>query len=488
MAQKNRKEKRIECVVPESIADEIGIMPGDILVSIDGREVADVFDYRLRELSGSLTIEVEHEDGTRSSAEVEKDEDEELGLVFSAPLMDRPKACSNQCMFCFIDQLPKGMRPTLYFKDDDPRLCFLDGNFITLTNIDGKEYERLLSYRLSPLNVSVHTTDPELRVRMMRNPSAGNVMERLKRAAACGISLNCQIVLCPGVNDGEALERTVSDLLILGDALLSIAVVPVGLTRYRDENGLPELRPYDRETAARVLEYVHAKQREFLRTPGRRLLYAADEFYIRAGQKIPSAAQYDEFYQLENGVGLLAARRKEFRDAVARLGRSGRFSRDNPHGLVTAGKWLLISGTDAAPFVAAELERSRTALGAVPEVLPVNNRFFGENVTVTGLLTGRDILDAVRARVDASAPDQGLETPEGILLPAVTLRAGEHVFLDDMTVGELSDRSGLPTVIYETTGRGLVRALLTLEKGRGPVCLGSEEPISVKDTNGGTTL
>jgi putative radical SAM enzyme (TIGR03279 family) len=464
------------------------VIPGDILLSIDGQEVADVFDYRMRELNECLTLEVEHEDGNRSTVFIEKDEDEELGLVFSEPLLDRPKSCANQCVFCFIDQLPKGMRPTLYFKDDDPRLCFLDGNFITLTNIDDPEFARLLSYRLSPLNVSVHTSDPELRVKMMNNRFAGNVMERLKTAVESGVSLNCQIVLCPGINDGPALERTVSDLLTLGESLLSIAVVPVGLTRYRDVNGLPELRPYDRDTANAVLDYVHGKQREFKRTLGRRLFYAADEFYIRAGRPIPPAARYDEFYQLENGVGLLAARRKELHEEVSRLRKSKRFTRRHPEGLAEAGGWLLISGMDAAPFTRGELERSRAVLGSVPEVLPVSNRFFGENVTVTGLLTGQDILAAVRERISRSLADKALAAPRGILLPDVTLRAGEHVFLDDTSVETLSSQSSLPVKVWETSGRGLIDALLSIEKIREPHLPGREGSVQCDETKRGNEL
>lgn len=488
MARGNRQSRRIECIIPESIAEEIGAVPGDILLSIDGQEVADVFDYRMRELSESLTLELEHEDGTRSTIEVEKDEDEELGLIFFNPLMDQPRACANRCVFCFIDQLPKGLRPTLYFKDDDPRLCFLDGNFITLTNIDDEEFARLLSYRLSPLNVSVHTTDAELRKIMMNGRFSGNVTERLKTAAASGILLNCQIVLCPGINDGPALERTVSDLLELGESLLSIAVVPVGLTRYREANGLPRLTPYVSETAGEIIDYVHRKQREFLRTHGRRLLYAADEFYIRAQRPIPSASRYDEFYQLENGVGLLAARRKELRDFVSRLRKSKGFMRRYPAGLEEAGGWLLISGTDAAPFIRSELERCRAVMGSVPEVLPVPNRFFGENVTVTGLLTGQDILTTVRERIGRSSTDSNLGAPRGIFLPDVTLRAGEDVFLDDMTIGELSAQSDLPVTVYETTGRGLIEALLEIEKKREKDFPRREETIIDNDTEGGSKL
>ncbi|NLW88431.1 MAG: DUF512 domain-containing protein [Clostridiaceae bacterium] len=457
MKRGNEKSRTIASVACGSVAERLGITPGDILLSVDGAEVADVFDFRMRELSQQLTIEIRHADGTIETRTVEKDEYEDLGLSFYEPLMDRPRACSNRCVFCFIDQLPKGMRPTLYFKDDDPRLCFLNGNFVTLTNIDDNEYARILSYRMSPLNVSVHSTDPELRVRMTGNPCAGNIMERLRQAAEAGIEINCQIVLCPGINDGTALSRTVSDLVGLGEALLSIAVVPVGLTRFREENGLAGLSPYDAESAGTVLDYVHRRQSEFQKKYGRRILYAADELYIRAEQSIPPASRYDDFHQLENGVGLLALRRREFRDEISRLSRSRPFRRDFPSGLTGADRYRVISGTDAAPFLADELRRAKSVLGTVPEVISVPNRFFGERVTVTGLLTGSDILDAIE-RLSA---DRGVRA---VLIPDVTLRAAEDVFLDNMTVGELTERCEIPVVICETNGRGLIRALIELEK------------------------
>lgn len=481
MGRGNKQSRTIDSVVPDSIAEEIGVVSGDILLSIDDVEVADVFDYRMREISEFFTLEFEHADGSRSTVTVEKDEDEELGLVFSESLLDRPKACSNRCLFCFIDQLPRGMRPTLYFKDDDPRLCFLNGNFVTLTNIDDEEFSRLLSYRLSPLNVSVHATDPELRERMMGNRFAGNLMKRLQKAVSEGIAINCQIVLCPGINDGEALDRSVTDLVGLGEDLLSIAVVPVGLTRFREENGLAGLSPYDAESAGTVLDYVHRRQNEFQKKYGRRILYAADEFYIRAGRPIPSAGKYDDFYQLENGVGLLAARRSEMREAIRRLKRSKSFSQKYLSGLTQAGHCLLISGTDAAAFIRDELERARAVTGTIPEVLAVKNRFFGENVTVTGLLTGGDILFAVKNRIARDDPSRAnAESVRAVLLPDVTLRSGEDVFLDDMTVGELCDRIGLPVLVYETTGFGLTHALVELEENR---FLGKRQDEGVSQTD-----
>lgn len=426
-------------------------MPGDVLLSIDGSEVQDVFDFRIRELTESLSIRFMRPDGTETETSIKKDSDEELGLCFENPLLDDGHSCSNKCVFCFIDQLPNGMRHSLYFKDDDLRLSFLTGNYVTLTNLDDKEYERLLSYHLSPMNVSVHATDPALRTQMMNNRFAGNLMDRLKLAVSMHIAVNCQIVLCPGINDGAALEQTISDLLELGEGLSSIAVVPVGLTRFREKNRLPDLKPFDRESAQAVLDLVDQYQKSFLKTRGERLFFAADEFYIRADRPIPPAKNYDGFPQLENGVGLLAARREETQKGIANRRRRKEFSSGasvNP-----PQKLWMISGTDAAPFCRNVLTDVMSLYQYDIEVLAVTNRFFGELVTVTGLLTGGDILDALQAK----AGIQG--KPDAVLLPDVALKSGETVFLDDMTVEILADRSGLRIIPYTSTGEGLLNTL-----------------------------
>lgn len=451
MTTRNPENRKISAVAPLSIAEELGIQPGDVLLSIDGSEVLDVFDFRIRELANSLLIRFMRPDGTETETSITKDADEELGLFFENPLLDDAHSCSNKCVFCFIDQLPKGMRQSLYFKDDDLRLSFLTGNYVTLTNVDDQEYERLLSYHLSPMNVSVHATDPAVRTRMMNNRFAGNLMDRLKLAVSRQITVNCQIVLCPGLNDGDVLERTISDLLELGDGLCSIAVVPVGLTRFREMNELPDLKPFDRKSAQAVLDLVDKYQKNFLKTRGERLFFAADEFYIRADRPIPPSKNYDGFPQLENGVGLLAARRDEAQRGIANRKRRKEFSSGiSDHQPM---KYWLISGTDAASFCREVLKGVESLYNDNIEVLAVTNRFFGDKVTVTGLLTGGDILGALQTK----AGIQG--KPDAVLLPDVALRSGETVFLDDMTVEELTDRTGLRIIPYLSTGEGLLSTL-----------------------------
>lgn len=452
MTIRNPQNRIISAVAPLSIAEGLGIKPGDVLMSINSSEVLDVFDYRIRELDGDFSLQIRRPDGTLKDFSIRKEANEELGLCFENPLMDDGRSCSNKCVFCFIDQLPRGMRESLYFKDDDLRLSFLTGNYVTLTNLDDKEYDRLLSYHLSPMNVSVHATDPEVRSRMMNNRFAGNLMERLKRAVSVNISVNCQIVLCPGLNDGSVLEQTLSDLLELGDGLLSIAVVPVGLTRFRDTNGLPELKPFDCDSAQAVLDLVHKYQKDFLKTRGERLFFAADEFYIRAGRPIPSAKSYDGFPQLENGVGLLSARRDEINKGLANRKRRKNYSGDT--GKICSKKYWLISGTDAAPFCREVLTDVESFYHDTIEVIAVTNMFFGDKVTVTGLLTGGDILGALLEKASLEGK------PDAVLLPDVTLKSGETVFLDDMTVEKLAQRSGHRIIPYASTGEGL---LLTLD-------------------------
>lgn len=451
MAKRNPENRKISAVAPLSIASKLGIRPGDVLLAIDGNEVADVFDFRIRELTETLLIRVRRPDGTETEKLIRKDADEELGLSFENPLLDDGQSCSNQCVFCFIDQLPKGMRESLYFKDDDLRLSFLTGNYVTLTNVDDREYDRLLSYHLSPMNVSVHTTDPHLRSQMMNNRFAGNLMDRLRMAVEKGIEVNCQIVLCPGINDGAALERTISDLSGLGEGLCSIAVVPVGLTRYRETNGLADLKSFDKVSAGAVLDLVDKHQKNFLKTRGERLFFAADEFYIRADRLIPPAKHYDGFPQLENGVGLLSARRDEIQRGIANRKRRKGFSAGEPVGLPM--KLWLISGTDAAPFNRGVIAGVESLYDNRIEVIAVTNRFFGDKVTVTGLLTGGDILEEITRK----AAKEG--KPDAVLVPDVTLKSGETVFLDDMTAEDIAVRSGIRIIPYLSTGEGLLNTL-----------------------------
>jgi putative radical SAM enzyme (TIGR03279 family) len=455
---KSLKHSVIFRVEPDSIADEIGIRPGDILADIDGLPIRDVFDYRLRELAATLSVGILHPDGTSSEVLIEKDEDEELGIVFQDDLMDDCRSCSNKCVFCFVDQLPEGMRSTMYFKDDDLRMSYLNGNFVTLTNLKEEEFDRLLSYHLSPLNVSVHATEPELRVKMMNNQFAGHIMERLRKAVACGIDINAQLVLCPGLNDGPHLDKSIDDLSELGEHLVSVALVPVGLTRFRDARSLYPLRPFDQESAREVIAVAERYQKFFLKKFGRRIVFLADEFYIRAGMTIPRASHYEGFYQLENGVGLLACRRAELFHAISKRKRRKTHiakTREHISALTGTGEFRIavISGVDAANYISESMMCIVDNYGINVEVVGVPNDFFGHSVTVTGLLTGQDILKAISGLAEMPNP------VDVVFIPDVTLRSGEDVFLDDMTVRDMVSQSTLPIIVYETTGEGFISAI-----------------------------
>lgn len=452
MASGREDLRRISAVCENSIADELNIVPGDILYSIDGKEVRDVFDYRMRAAVESLTVTFLLCDGSFLEASIEKEEDEDIGLIFEESLLDTCTSCKNKCVFCFIDQLPKGLRKTLYFKDDDLRMSFLTGNYVTLTNLSDSEFERILSYRLSPMNVSVHATDPDVRVRMMKNPHAAELMDRLRRITEKGISLNCQIVLCPGYNDGVVLEKTLSDLASLDAHLLSIAVVPVGITRFREENGLPALRPFDKESAAAVLTTVARWQKIFKKTRGARIFFAADEFYLRAGALLPSVSAYEGFPQLENGVGMLADFISEMKRGLARRSRKNRTnSTNNEHKTPTV---FVLTGVDAANTLNLFAEQVSLLYNVNLEVIPVINRFFGELITVSGLLTGGDLSLAVEEQ-------QKSNSPEAVMIADCMLKADEDIFLDDMTLEDFEKRIGVPVIVCQPTGNGFLAAMDT---------------------------
>lgn len=428
-------------VVEGSIAEEIGVVPGDVLVAINGKTIIDVFDYRMRinEEYLELTFFL-HDDGLQT-VEIEREEYEDIGLCFNPEneLLDKCTSCHNNCWFCFIAQLPKGMRKTLYFKDDDSRLSFLTGNYVTLTNLKDEEFERMLSYRLSPINVSVHTTNPELRCKMLNNRFAGKLMDRLRRISELGLQINCQFVLCPGINDGEELERSLRDLRSLGDVVKSIACVPVGLTKFRDENGLYKLDRYNRETARAVIEIVNKWQKIFLEERGTRLFYAGDEFYIRAELPIPKAEEYEEYPQLENGVGLVA----DFVDdsnkqlIIRETDKpKHKFTNENKRPVV----WE-VSGTDAYPYVASFEKRINDVYGITYSTKAVVNEFFGSTITVTGLLTGGDICNEMERLFAIEGK------PDLLILSKNMLKADEDIFLDDMWLDQLKERLDLEVYV-----------------------------------------
>lgn len=427
----------IQQVHPNSPAHIAGICAGEKLLSINGNTIMDVLDYRFYETDSRLAVTVADKNGEERSVSIRKGQYESLGLEFETYLMDKQHSCRNKCIFCFIDQLPKGMRESLYFKDDDSRLSFLFGNYITLTNLSEHEIERIIKMHISPINVSIHTTNPELRCKMMGNRFAGKALELLKRFADAGIHLNGQLVLCPGINDGPELERTLNDLYALGENVQSIACVPVGVTRYRE--GLYPLTTYTKETAEATLRQIEAFGDRFVKERGARTVYASDEFYLLAEREIPQPEFYEDFAQLENGVGLLASLQEEFRFALED------FTPPEIKRRVT-----MATGEGAYGFLQTMLDEFRGKCDTILcDVVPVRNDFFGGTVNVSGLLTGQDLYAQLKDR------DLG----DALLIPCVTLRQQDDVFLDDMSVGELSQKLGVPVIPVINDGQHLLDAI-----------------------------
>jgi len=527
---------KISLVEQGAPAAALGVRPGEYLLAIDGRPVADVFDYRVMTREKTLTLTIRSEGGQQRLLRVEKPEDADLGLVFESGLMTEPRSCSNKCVFCFIDQLPQGLRPTLYYKDDDMRLSFLSGNYVTLTNMPESEIDRLIAHRLSPVNISVHASDPAVRAVMLKNPRAARIMEHIRRFADAGIKMNFQIVLCKGINDGAVLERTVRDLAGFVPAAQSLSVVPAGLTKYREERGLPHIAAHTPKDAREIAATVEKWQAEFLARYGTRFVYAADEFYVKAGLVgrmascspmqpglagrgascsvvrpglgFPPYESYEDFPQIENGVGMLAEFEREVADELEdfaarknRRAQRGAASRnsfserqaalntrndtavsrnelnrpspddypqisevttsvisrnelnqpspdvgkdDENHAIVS-----VVTGIAAERFMKTLCARAEAAFpGLEIRVHAVRNDFFGENVTVSGLLTGRDIVGQLK----------GKPLGERLLIPGNALRYGEDVFLDDMTLREAQDALGVKAVRVAPEGRAFVRA------------------------------
>ena len=432
----------ITAVEPGSYAARAGIVPGDVLVSLDGHEIQDVLDYRFYMTEPRLTLELTR-DGAPYSVTVRKGEYDDLGLEFDTPLMDNKHRCANKCIFCFIDQLPPGMRETLYFKDDDSRLSFLHGNYVTLTNLTDDDIDRIIKMHISPLRVSVHTTDPGLRVSMMKNPRAGEVLSYLRRVADAGLDISAQIVLCRGINDGAALERTMRDLVSYLPALQSVSIVPAGLTKYRDK--LYPLSLFTPCECRELIEQVNRMGERCLREHGRRIFFCADEIYVRGGLPLPDADFYEGFDQLEDGVGLIAALLEDFVYALE----------DTPLPESSTRRVTIATGTAAYSTISYIARRLCEAVpGLWVQVVAIKNEFFGETVTVAGLLTATDIAAQLK---DADLGD-------ALLIPAVALRrSGEPVFLDDKTPEWLSRSLGGITIIpTENSGESFVNNILGL--------------------------
>lgn len=459
-------EHKIVSVIEGSPAYEAGIREGDVLVSLNGMPVEDVFDYHYLAEEISVTLEVRTSGGEQRTILIEKGEDEDLGLTFAESLMDDYRSCRNKCVFCFIDQNPPGMRDTIYFKDDDSRLSFLQGNYITMTNMKESEIDRIIRYKLAPINISVHTTNPELRVQMLHNRFAGNILEHIDKLYAAEIPMNGQVVLCKGLNDGDELRRTISDLMKYAPVMSSLSIVPVGLSKYRD--GLCQLDPFTPEDAGEVIDIIEGFQKQAMEKCGIHFVHASDEWYITAGREMPEEERYDGYQQIENGVGMTRLLYEEFRAAVREV-----MDTKEIHGLKrlrmskeerqaaqllkknTGRKVSTVTGMLArnqGKVIQAELAKLRPDVELM--VYPIVNDFFGHNITVTGLLTGQDIVAQLK----------GKELGDALLLPQCCLKADEDIFLDDMHLSELENALQVKTVIVKSYGMDFLKAIIGVEE------------------------
>ncbi|MCF2667370.1 DUF512 domain-containing protein [Faecalicatena contorta] len=433
-----KHEHIIKDVLPGSIADELGIEAGDKLISINNNEIEDVFDYHFYVNDEELVLLIEKPNGEEWELEIEKDYEEDLGIEFEQGLMDEYRSCHNKCMFCFIDQMPEGMRDTLYFKDDDSRLSFLQGNYVTLTNMSDHDIERIVRYHLEPINISFQTTNPELRCKMLHNRFAGDALKKVDTLYESGIQMNGQIVLCKGINDGEELERSIRDLSKYVPCLQSVSVVPVGLTKYRE--GLYPLEPFTREDAVKILDTIHRWQDKFYEEYGIHFIHAGDEWYILAGEEMPEEERYDGYLQLENGVGMLRLLENEFEEAYEKVDGD---DRDRELSIAT--------GFLAYPYIqkmASRIEEkySNTQI----HVYPIRNDFFGELITVSGLITGQDLIHQL----------QNQKLGDRLLLPCNMFRSQEEVFLDDITLAQVEDALQVRADIVKSSGQDFIDVIV----------------------------
>ncbi len=440
------KKHVIAKVQPNSIAEEMDIEAGDMLLKINGQPMDDIFDYQYLCEDDYLEVLIEKKGGEQWLLEIDKDPDEDLGIEFDNGLMDRYRSCANKCIFCFIDQMPAGMRDTLYFKDDDSRLSFLQGNYVTLTNMSEHDIERIIKYRMSPINISFQTMNPELRCMMLGNRFAGDALKKVDRLYEAGITMNGQIVLCRDINDNSELEYSIREMMKYQPFLQSVSVVPVGLSRHRE--GLYPLKPFDKDSAELTIDIIEKYQKLSYEEHGVHFVHASDEFYLLAGRELPEAERYDGYLQLENGVGMLRLLTDEFDEAVKELVTKLKACPDK----AAAHREISVAtGRLAAPHI-------RKMAGRLREILPethisvydIRNDFFGEQITVAGLLTGQDIV--------AQLKDQKLG--ERLILPQCVLRSGEDVFLDDMHVPDLEKSLQVPIDIVKSSGWDFVEAVM----------------------------
>ena len=427
---------KIQTIYPGSIAEELELEPGDILLTINKNNVKDIIDYKFLMAEEFIEIEVKKPNGDVWDFEIDKDYEEDLGVDFDNSIMDSAKSCCNKCIFCFIDQLPDGMRDTLYFKDDDSRLSFLQGNFVTLTNMNDEDIDRIIRYRISPINISVHTTNPEIRVKMLNNKFAANLYERLKKLAAAGISMNCQIVSCPDINNGAELVRTVEDLFLLYPSVQNVAVVPVGITKYREN--LIQLKLYDKTSSRREIDEIAKLQSKYISDTGHPFVRLSDEFYITAKAEIPASDFYGDFEQIEDGVGMIRLFRESIKKNIKYL---------NNH---KQGSFTFITGESAYDEItAATLKIKAKNQNIKVNVIKIINEYFGETITVAGLITGKDILSQLKS----------FSINDNIIIPQNMLKGNELLFLDNVSVADLKESFNKNILICHHSGEDLIHII-----------------------------
>ncbi|MFA9398061.1 MAG: DUF512 domain-containing protein [Clostridiaceae bacterium] len=436
-------KNKISKVEKGSIAEEVSIEIGDYLLKINDNEVKDILDYKFLASDDYLVLEIEKKDGEIWEIEIEKDYDEELGLEFEESLLDKAKSCSNKCIFCFIDQLPDGMRDTLYFKDDDSRLSFLQGNFVTLTNLKDDEIERIIKYRISPINVSVHTTNPELRKKMLNNRFAGNVYERLKKFKDAGIEVNCQIVSCIGFNDKEELVKTVEDLAALYPSVRNVAVVPFGSTKYRD--GLTCVPLYDEKTALDEIERISSLQKKYLKQFGTPFAWLADEFYVLAKEDVPSYEFYGGFEQLEDGIGMISLLRYNIEDTIDDLVKDRK------------GSFTFITGESAYEEINKIIKKIKDKNPKLDiNCYKIKNNYFGETITVAGLLTGVDVINQLK---DKKVNDNIIMTDNMFRKGYELSESNEQIMLDNITIQDIEKRLERKVLVISYSGEDTIKII-----------------------------
>ena len=440
----------IKAVDQDGIAYEMGIRPGDTLLQVNGEEIGDIFDYQFQIENEEITVLILKEDGEEWELEIEKDLDMDLGMEFENGLMDNYRSCSNKCIFCFIDQMPKGMRETLYFKDDDSRLSFLQGNYVTLTNMSDVDIDRIIEYRMEPVNISFQTTNPVLRCKMLNNRFSGEALKKVDRLFKAGIEMNGQIVLCKGINDGDELIRTIKDLTQYIPYLRSVSVVPVGLSKHRD--GLYPLEPLNGEDAKKVLSIVHEWQDKLYPEYGTHFIHAADEFYILAERDLPDEDTYDGYLQYENGVGMIRSFLDEFHEAMEGL--KGKLATGEKAPLSIEREISIADGLIMKPFMEGMVREMRKACPKlIIHYYPIINHFFGESITVSGLLTGHDIVNELRGR----------ELGSVLYLPGNLLKSDSDLLLDDMRIRDLEEALQVKIDCLESNGYAFLEAIVGLE-------------------------